>query len=160
MMKMIWVFAAMICMAATVRAEDAAAQKDDAAAIRELYTEYDAAWNKGNSAQLAMVWTDDADHVEPNGRVVAGRTAIWKDFEQRFAGDLKDTRSQQTVTGIRFITPDVAVADASYEVTGARDAQGQVRPALQGHYVDIWVKRKGTWYIAADRPVAGAPAAK
>lgn len=159
-MKTIWLIAVMISLAAPVRAEEAAARKDDAAAIRELYVEYDTAWNQGKVAALAMVWTDDADHVEPDGRAVEGRAAIKQNLEQRFLGDLKGTHSQQTVTGIRFIAPDVAVVDATYEVSGALDAQGQSRPPLQGRYVDIWVKRKGSWYIAADRPVARMPAAK
>lgn len=159
-MKTIWLTVLMISVAAAVRAEEPAARKDDAAAIRELYTEYDLAWNNGNAAQLAVVWTDDADHVEPDGRAVAGRAAIKTDLEQRLLGDLKGTRSQQTVTGIHFISPDVAVVDASYEVSGALDAEGHSRPALQGRYVDIWVKRRGAWYIAADRPIARTPAAK
>jgi uncharacterized protein (TIGR02246 family) len=159
-MRTIWVLAVMLSVVAAARADEPAARKKDAAAIRQLYTEYDAAWNKGNVAAMAMAWTDDAEHVDPDGRVVEGRAAIKQDFEQRFATDLKGTRSQETITGIRFVTPEVAVVDATYEVTGAVDAQGQSRPPLQGHYVDIWVKRAGAWYIAADRPTVRPAAAK
>jgi uncharacterized protein (TIGR02246 family) len=155
--KTIWLIAVMFCAVGGVRAEEPAAQKGDAAAIRELYGEYDAAWNTANVAQLAMIWSDDADHVEPDGRAIQGRATIKQALEQRLAGDLKGTRSQQSVTGIRFVAPDVAVVDVSYEVSGAHDAQGKSLPAIQGRYVDIWVKRRGTWYIAADRPV-GWPA--
>jgi uncharacterized protein (TIGR02246 family) len=159
-MRTIWLLAVMISVAAVARAEEPAARGGDAQAIRQLYVGYDAAWNKGDLAALARVWADDADHVEPDGRVVKGRVAIEKELGQRFASDLKGTRSQQTITGIRLITPDVAVVDASYEVSGAHDAQGQSLPALQGRYVDIWLKHAGKWHIVADRPIVPAPAAK
>lgn len=150
----------MMIAAAAVRAEEPAARSGDAQAILQLYANYDAAWNTGDLGGLAVIWANDADHVEPDGRVVKGRAAIEKNLGQRFASDLKGTRSLQTVTGIRLVTPDVAVVDAAYEVTGARDAHGQSAPALRGRYVDIWVKRAGTWQIVADRPVLPAPAAK
>ncbi len=41
-MKTIWLSAVMICVAAAVRAEKPAARKADAAAIQQLYAEYDA----------------------------------------------------------------------------------------------------------------------
>lgn len=159
-MRTIWLLAVMISVAAAVRAEEPAARSGDVEAIRQLYAGYDAAWNKGDAAGLALVWADDADHVEPDGRLIKGRTAIEKELGQRFATDLKGTRSQQTITGIRLITPDVAVVDASYEVSGARDAQGQSLAVLQGRYVDVWVKHAGKWHIVADRPIVPAPAAK
>jgi uncharacterized protein (TIGR02246 family) len=159
-MRTIWWLAVMISVAVAVRAKEPAARSGDAEVIRQLYARYDAAWNKGDATGVAMVWTYDADHVEPDGRAIHGRTAIAKELGQRLATDLKGTRSQQTITGIRFITPDVAVVDAAYEVSGARDAQGQSLPPLRGRYVDIWVKRGGKWHIAADRPIVPAPAAK
>jgi uncharacterized protein (TIGR02246 family) len=159
-MRTIWLFAVMICVAAAVQAKEPAARSGDAEAIRQLYARYDAAWNKGDFAGLAMVWADDADHVEPDGRAIKGRAAIAKELGQRLATDLKGTRSQQTITDIRFVTSDVAVVDATYEVSGAHDAQGQSLPALQGRYVDIWLKHAGKWHIVADRPVVPAPTAK
>jgi uncharacterized protein (TIGR02246 family) len=159
-MRTIWLLAVMISVAAAVQAAEPAARSGDAKAIRQLYAGYDAAWDKGDVAGLAMVWADDADHVEPDGRAIKGRAAIEKDLGQRFATDLKGTRSRQMIIGIRLIAPDVAVVDAAYEVSGARDAQGQSLPALQGSYVDIWVKRAGKWRIVADRPIVPAPTAK
>jgi uncharacterized protein (TIGR02246 family) len=158
-MKTIRLLVVMIFVA-TAWAEGPAARSGDEETIRQLYTGYDAAWNKGDVAALTLAWADDADHVEPDGRAVKGRAAIEKEVAQRFATDFKGTRSQQTITGIRFLTPEVAVVDASYEVTGVRDPQGQPAPPLKGRYVDIWAKRAGKWQIVADRPVVPAPAPK
>jgi uncharacterized protein (TIGR02246 family) len=159
-MRTIWLLAVLVFVAAAVRAEVPAARRGDAEAIRQLYTRYDAAWNKGDTAGLALIWAYDADHVAPDGRAVNGRTAIAKELGQRLATDLKGSRSQQTISGIRFITPDVAVVDATYQVSSARDAQGKSLPPLQGRYVDIWLKRAGKWHIIADRPIVFTPPAK
>ncbi len=158
-MKTVGLLVVMI-LVATAWAEGPAARSGDEETIRQLYAGYDAAWNKGDVAALTLAWAADADHVEPDGRAVKGRAAIEKDLAQRFATDLKGTRSQQTITGVRFITPDVALVDASYEVTNVRDPQGQPAPPLKGRYVDIWSKRGGKWQIVADRPVVPAPAPK
>lgn len=158
-MKTIWLLVAMIFVA-PAWAEGPAAPSGDEQTIRQLYAQYDAAWNKGDVAALTTAWADDADHVEPDGRAIKGRAALEKELGQRFATDLKGTHSQQTITAVRFVTPDVALVDASYEVTGIRNPQGQPAPALKGRYLDVWAKRTGKWQIVADRPVVPAPAAK
>lgn len=137
-----------------------AAANADEVALRKLYVDYDATWNKGDAKGMAMFWAADAVHVEPNGSVVNGRAALEKSLAERFAATLKGTHSQQTVETIQFIKPDVAVVDAAYEVTGAHSADGKELPTLRGRYVDIWLKQAGTWRIVADRPLAAPPAAK
>ena len=97
-MRTIWLLAVVVFVAAAVRAEVPAARSGDAGVIRQLYARYDAGWNNGDLAGLALIWAYDADHVEPDGRAVKGRAAIEKELGQRFATDLKGTRSQQTIT--------------------------------------------------------------
>jgi uncharacterized protein (TIGR02246 family) len=145
---------AVLLAALPARAEQPRTRSTDEAAIQALYASYDAAWNKGDVKAMGALWAEDADHVEPDGRMVAGRAALERDLAARFATDLSGTRSVQTVEGVRLIKPDVAVVDAAYEVTGARDAEGKALPPLQGRYVDIWIRRGNTWQIIVDRPVA------
>jgi uncharacterized protein (TIGR02246 family) len=132
----------------------------DEQAIRQLYASYDAIWDKADAKAMAQFWAEDAYHVEPDGRVVTGRAAITKELADRFATDLKGTRSKQTLDGVHFIKPDVAVVDASYEVTGMQDAEAKPLPPLQGRYIDIWVKKGGKRHIVTDRPVAALRASK
>ncbi len=131
----------------------AAAGTADEAAVRNLYAKYDEAWNQGNVAALSRFWAEHATHVEPDGRVIAGRAALEQEFSRRFAADWKGTHSQQTVEAVHFIKPDVAIVDASYEVTGAVDAERKPLPPFRGHYVDVWLKKSGKWQIVTDRPV-------
>ncbi len=152
--------AALIVLAFPMTAHRAGARNSGEATIRKLYASYDETWNKGDAAALAAFWADDADHMEPDGRTIAGRAALAKNLAERLDADLKGTHSHQTVESIRFVTADVAVVDASYEVTGARDLAGKGKPPIQGRYVDIWVKRSGKWHITVDRPVAPPASAK
>ncbi len=153
MTKKLWL-AALICLAFPMTAQRAGAGSRGEETIRKLSASYDETWNKGDAAALAAFWADDASHMEPDGQIVAGRTALAKRLAERLDADLKGTHSHQTVESIRFVTADVAVVDASYEVTGAHDLAGKSKPPMQGRYVDIWVKRSGKWHITVDRPVA------
>lgn len=147
-------FVAMVICTVPLWADPARASSGDEPAIRSLYAKYDAAWSKADAKAMGMLWAEDADHVEPDGRMIKGRAALETELARRFATDLKGTRSVQTVGSVRFIKADVAVVDASYEVFGAHDAEGKALPAIEGRYVDIWVKHRGTWRIVVDRPVA------
>lgn len=146
--------AALILLAFPMTAHRASAGSSGEEAIRKLYASYDETWNRGDAAALAAFWAEDANHMEPDGQTVAGRTALAKRLAERLGADLKGTHSHQTIEAIRFVTADVAVVDASYEVTGAHDLAGKSKPPLTGRYVDIWVKRSGKWKITVDRPVA------
>jgi len=145
---------AVMVVALPLRAEQARPRSAAEADLRNLYASYDTAWNKGDVKAMGALWSEDADHVDPDGRMVTGRPALEKELATRFATDLRGTRSAQTVEAVRLIRPDVAVVDAAYEVTGVQDAEGKALPPLQGRYVDIWIKRGKTWQIIVDRPVA------
>jgi uncharacterized protein (TIGR02246 family) len=149
-----------LCLVAVgLRAASAHCKDDKAAtAVRNLYVQYDAAWNQGDVKALLKIWADEAKHVEPDGRVLNGRAAIDAEFGRRFASEWKGSQSKQTVEAVQFVKPDVALVDASYEVTGARDAEGKPLPPLRGRYLDVWVKKAGKWRIVADRPLPAQPA--
>jgi uncharacterized protein (TIGR02246 family) len=153
-MRKFGAFVAVMVVALPLRAEQARTRSTDEAAIRNLYASYDTSWNKADLKAMGALWAEDADHVEPDGRMITGRAALEQDLAKRFATDLRGTRSAQTVEAVRLIKPDVAVVDAAYEVTGVQDAEGKALPPLKGRYVDIWIKRGKTWRIIVDRPVA------
>ncbi len=160
MFRLQLVLGMLMLLAASALAAGPKGGQQEETALRKLYAAYDAAWNGGDSKRLAAFWTDNARHVEPDGSVLAGRTAIEEAFARRFSTDLKGTQSKETVESIQLIKSDVAVVDAAYEVIGAHDAAGQALPPLHGRYVDVWVKKSGKWQIATDRPLAPVAAVK
>ena len=154
MFRILLLAATALVLAAPRPAGGATAQGSEEEAIRRLYSDYDAAWNAGDAKRLAAAWAEDADHVEPDGTPIKGRAAIENSLARRLAAELKGSQSKQTVEAVHFIKPDVAMVDATYEVTGIPHAAGAPGSTLHGRYVDIWVKGKGKWHIVADRPLA------
>lgn len=87
------------------------------AAIRELLAQQVAGWNSGDPAAYAAVFTPDADYVTFLGAHYRGREAIAESYTPLFAKLLRGSRLNIEVTGLRFLTSDVAVIHARATVT-------------------------------------------
>ena len=57
------------------------------------------------------------------------------------------------MTSVRFLQPDVAVADGTYVITGAKGPGGEDLPAIEGLWSNVNVKAGGQWLIACSRPM-------
>jgi uncharacterized protein (TIGR02246 family) len=125
-----------------------AAQAPDAddAAVRARLAAYADARNRRDAQAEARCYTPDGDFRSSLGPFVAGRAAI----EKQLAVSDPSYRFALTVTHLRFVTPQVAVADADVKAgPGGREA------TLVGTYV--MTKQSGDWLIAAAR-ISRAPA--
>jgi uncharacterized protein (TIGR02246 family) len=125
----------------------------DESAIRSLVKNYLGARENNDPKAVRALFTADADQLVSSGEWRKGREAIVK-------GTLASSRNTGgtrtiTVKNIRFVTPDVAIADGAYELSGLKG--GTTR--------DMWStfimkhEREG-WRIAAIRnmlPAAPAP---
>ena len=130
--------------------------------IRGLGSQVQEAWNKSDAKLLAALWLTDGDYVSSTGRTARGREEVEKAFAEQWSGIYKGTKIAHTLTNVRFLRKDVAVADGAFEVSGMRDASGKVIGSRSG-LSTIVAARKGTrWYIAALRGMvpsvpAGSP---
>ena len=52
---------------------------------------------------------------------------------------------------MRFLTPDVAIVDGQWTITGARDASGKELPPIKGRGVEIARKTDNRWRFVATR---------
>ncbi|MFN2385260.1 MAG: SgcJ/EcaC family oxidoreductase [Thermoanaerobaculia bacterium] len=133
----------------------------DEAAIRKVHADFTAAWNRHDPAALAAIWSADGDLVNPEGRWAKGNAEVQKNFADEQAGIFKSSTFTNTVTGVRFLTPNIAIVDASFEIRNATPANAP--PMTQkGLYKAVMVKDGGTWRTAsamAMAPVAPPPAA-
>ncbi len=119
--------------------------------IRGLGAQVQDAWNKSDARLLAALWLTDGDYVSSTGRTARGRDEVEKAFAEQWSGIYKGTKIAHTLTNVRFLRKDVAIADGAFEVTGMRDASGKVLGSRSG-LSTIIAARKGTrWYIAALR---------
>ncbi len=113
------------------------------------------AWNRGDAAGYASLFTDDADFVAWNGSYGRGRQAIEDGHRRLFAGPLTGSRMVLVDDGaesvppesLRFVRPDVAVMVISGVVTLAH--QSATGPDHESVQTFVLVKDGGRWLVAA-----------
>src|ERR1700736_6066583 len=122
-------------------------REQDEKAIKQVLTAFVEAWNHHDAKAFSMVFAEDADFTNVRGMSAHGRTEVEKLHAPRFATNFKDSNQKITETKIRFITPDVAVVDARWEMTGAKGQDGQEIPLRKGLLNFIMTRSSGQWLI-------------
>ena len=123
-------------------AAQAPASSSDEAAVRELVRRYVNARELKDPAAIEALFTADADQHTTSGEWRRGRAQI-------VPGTLESSKRNPgtrniTVQAVRFIAPDVAIADGPYEITGAGGTRRM--------WATLVLKREaGGWRIAAIR---------
>jgi uncharacterized protein (TIGR02246 family) len=120
----------------------------DEQAIRELVAAREAAWNAGDTVAYAQLLTEDADIVSATGRPARGREAVLKLYAEQHANAYAGVCTHTTVTHVRMIGRDAALADVSYALEG-----GKVDSIRRGSMAFVLRKDAGRWRIAAIRSI-------
>jgi uncharacterized protein (TIGR02246 family) len=124
-------------------------------AIFELGKALQDAWNRGDAAGYASLFTDDADFVAWNGSYGRGRQAIEDGHRRLFDGPLAGSRmtlvdddaESAPPESLRFVRPDVAIMVISGVVALAR--QRATGPDHQSVQTFVLTKDVGRWRVAA-----------
>ena len=115
----------------------------DKATIEKLNDAFAQAFNTGDMASLANMYTSDAYLMPPQAAMVRGRDDIqrfWKAAGEQ-VGDIKLTTIDVKPLG----------SDAAREIgTFALKTKGQPSQEIAGKYVVVWQKVGGDWKLAAD----------
>lgn len=140
-----------LAAALSAPASPAPSASADEAAIRARLAAYADARNRRDAHAEALCYMTDGDFRSSLGPFVSGREAV----EKQLVVTNPDYRFMLAVTHLRFVTPQVAIADADVN-TGI----GTNIAPLVGVYV--MVKQGDEWLISGARiaraPVAPAPA--
>jgi uncharacterized protein (TIGR02246 family) len=122
------------------------------AAIRELLDALEAAWARGDAQAFGARYRDDGTFTNVFGTLHVGRDEFVRRHADVFTGFLKDTRITMTARQLRFVRPDVAVADVDLAYTGFRTLPAGVKLATDGlvhsSLLMVLVKDGGEWRIA------------
>jgi uncharacterized protein (TIGR02246 family) len=114
----------------------------DEASVRELVRQYVNARELKDAARIGVLFTADADQHTTAGEWRRGRDAI---VPGALASSGRNPgRRSITVESVRFVTPDVAIADGPYTIA----ADGGTRRMWA---TIVAVRQAGTWRIAAIR---------
>ncbi len=124
-------------------------------AILELGQDLQDAWNRGDAAGYASLFTDDADFVAWNGSHGRGRQAIEDAHRRLFDGPLAGSRmvlidddaESASPESLRFVRPDVAIMVISGVVTLA--GQSATSPDHESVQTFVLIKNGDRWRVAA-----------
>jgi uncharacterized protein (TIGR02246 family) len=129
-----------------------AADAWDEAAVRALGDNFAKGFVQKNAELRASLFTQDGTFVTPVGDFLQGRVAMVKDF---------GPEAQQAVTAttqaafsnyrIRFINPDVAVADALLTVHNVNGPDGRIIPVIPINFFYVAARHGGQWLIEDGR---------
>jgi uncharacterized protein (TIGR02246 family) len=143
--------------AACAQGATAAGSRANAAAearIRAIIQEQVDAWNAGDAKTFSRHFAEDGSFTNIQGAVFYGHRAFEDRHVEIFRTFFKGTKLAMTATKIRFIRPDVAIADIATVVSelGGRTspgvqarADGTIRTRLQ----QVFVKDGGDWSVAS-----------
>lgn len=143
-------FAVVSCVAAILMAgvhasaQPPADRAEAEAAIRAVVASFIATREASDADSLRSLLTEDVDQRVTSGGVRSGREAVVQGSLQT----TQETGGQRMISieTIRFLTPDVAIADGPYDIVGRSDG-------VDRHYRATMVLQRvdGEWKIAAIR---------
>jgi uncharacterized protein (TIGR02246 family) len=136
-----------------------AGQAQDEAAVRALGDNFAQAFVQKNPEQRASLFEENGTFVTPTGDFLQGRVAMVKDFGSEAQAVTSSTQAAFSNYRIRFIKPDVAVADAVLTVHNVNGPDGTVIPVIPINFFFVAVRHGGQWLIEDGRAhFAPAPA--
>jgi uncharacterized protein (TIGR02246 family) len=134
----------------------------DELAIRELINDLTEAWNRGDAEAYGARYQPDGTFTNVNGAFYIGREEFNRRHDEIFRGVFGGTTLALTTKSLRFIRPDVAVADIDAALSGCQaklpGAQSGADGALHTCLLMVLVKEGGSWWIAAYHNVWGSTA--
>jgi uncharacterized protein (TIGR02246 family) len=119
------------------------AMAQDKALIQGLNDKFSQAFNEGNAAAVAALYTDDAVILPPGGEMMKGRNAIqafWKGATEHL-GDGK-----LTTVDVRPLGSTTAreIGTFTFRTKGSQTQE------ITGKYVVVWEKVGSEWKLATD----------
>lgn len=115
----------------------------------ETLAAWEKAYNAGDAAGIAAIYTADATVMAPGLPAIKGRDAIEKFMQDGFA---QGATQISIATDESFVRGDTSVRRGTYRVTASDGAQVEA-----GKYVEIWKKDGGKWELSMDIWNSDAP---
>ena len=116
-------------------------QAADEAAIRKAVETYVTAFNQGDAAALAALWSPTAVYTNPrSGEQVVGREAIQAQFAAIFA-EAKGAKLEAKTDSIQFISPSVGVEHGTAKVVTPDQTPEETE------YTAVYIKRDDQWLL-------------
>jgi uncharacterized protein (TIGR02246 family) len=136
-----------------------AGQAQDEAAVRALGDNFAKAFVQKNPEQRASLFTENGTFVTPTGDFLQGRVAMLKDFGTEAQAVTTSTQAAFSNYRIRFVKPDVAVADGLLTLHNINGPDGTIIPVIPVNFFFVASRHGNQWLIEDGRAhFAPAPA--
>jgi uncharacterized protein (TIGR02246 family) len=131
----------------------------DEAAVRALGDSFAKAFVQKNAELRASLFAEDGTFVTPQGEFMQGHVAMVKDFGPEAEAVTATTQAAFSNYRIRFIKPDVAVADALLTLRNVKGPDGTIIPVIPVNFFYVAARHGNQWLIEDGRAhFAPAPA--
>ena len=151
-----------IGLARAAAADDSANSREDAA-LKQVVAGFSDGWNTHNAHAMCASLADDVQWVNWRGEPLGTRQAVEDEHARLFADLYKNTHRTDVVKSIRYLSPEFAVVDDYWTMTGARKRDGSDWPYRAGYANWVMAKRNGRWIVIVSHTAdfnATAPEAK
>ncbi len=115
------------------------------AAIRATAKEYTAAFDRGDAAALAAMFTPAASVADDEGQILHGQTAIRDEYARLFKA-YPGAKVVVAIKSVEFPAPEMAIEDGLTQVSAE-----QVGPPVISRYTVCHVLMNGKWLMASVR---------
>ena len=129
-----------------------AGEARDEAAVRALGDNFAKAFVQKNAELRASLFAENGTFVTPQGTYLQGRVAMVKEFGPE-AQQAVNATTQAAFSNyrIRFVKPDVAVADALLTVRNVNGPNGSIIPVIPINFFIVAVRHGDKWLIEDGR---------
>ncbi|HEV8504081.1 MAG TPA: SgcJ/EcaC family oxidoreductase [Chitinophagaceae bacterium] len=122
----------------------------DKEAVKNVVIAFQDDFNEGGFKNAAAYSTDDWEHINPLGGIDKGRDSVLKTVRAVHQTILKGVTMRMETMDIRFLTPDVAIADVIHKVGNYTTPDGAKHENEAHIKTYVVVKKKGKWLLAQD----------
>ena len=118
-------------------------------AIRAVIAGITEAFNQHDAKAWIRLATSDTDLVTVRGESMKGIKEIENGLTGLFQGRNRNANVKVLDVKVRLISPDVAIAHVTTELSGVVNAEGQNLPARRELSLRVFVKNQGVWRVTA-----------
>jgi uncharacterized protein (TIGR02246 family) len=122
---------------------------EDEAAVRKVIVEMTDGFNNHDGKAAASMYTPDARFVSVRGDMMNGQAGIENGLSSILTSRAKNATQRTLDVTVRFLRPDVALANVTNELSGLVAPDGHALPSHRELSLRVFVKDAGVWQVAA-----------
>jgi uncharacterized protein (TIGR02246 family) len=128
-------------------AADGSASSGDDAAIKDVVAGFSNGWNIRDAHAMCLSLADDVEWVNWRGESLGTRKDVEEEHAKLFTDQYKNSHRIDEVKSIKYVTPNLAIVDDYWTMTGAKKRDGSDWPYRAGLYNFVMAKRSGRWIV-------------